>query len=707
MTARDEDLVVTPGGPRPPDRVHAVTPGAIVDATRAKTFARTRLLRPDLARIQRLLATGEYAITPGGIRPKSMIHLVEPGQVVRPDGGRFKKFDMTAQRFIEPPPLAAAEPQLPGLGSGWITYASYVEPATNVITEMRTTWTVPPEPTREDGQLIYIFNGMQDSPVTHILQPVLQWGKSPAGGGNSWAVASWFVGSGGDVFRTDPIVQVNPGDVLTGLMKLLDHPSGGFFFYICEFVGIPGTNLGLNTFNQMVNPVQSLECYSIQECRDYPATLLTSMHSIDIRTKTGALTPAFSAVDSVTDCGQHTIVVSNAASNAQVDLYYTRQFTLPTPSRVTSISRFRDQIDLFAVGPDGSVDTTFWNPQGGWFGRWFRLIDPGFADQFTVPPQSEISVLSRAPDHLDLFTVGRDSAVYSTYWDGNWPNDWFRLGDANFADGFKVPIRTPVSALSRASEIIDLFVSGFDGGVYSTFWTAQGGWFDHWFRLADPNFGDHFTIPPGAPVSSIARFRDQIDLFVAGRDGGVYSTFWNAATGWFGHWFRLGDVNFGDQFTVPPGTEISSLTRMQGQIDLFASGRDGGVYSTFWNSDHGWFNHWFRLEDPNFGDRFTIPPGAPISSFARMENQIDLFVAGRDGGVYSTFWNPVAGWFGHWFRLGDDHFADDFTVPPGSRVTAQARDPNIIDLFVTGRDGVVYSTFWTGEHGWSGRWFRL
>jgi hypothetical protein len=41
------------------------------------------------------------------------------------------------------------------------------------------------------------------------------------------------------------------------------------------------------------------------------------------------------------------------------------------------------------------------------------------------------------------------------------------------------------------------------------------------------------------------------------------------------------------------------------------------------------------------------------------------------------------------FRLGDDRFWDGFTVPPGARVTAQSPDPNVIDLFVTGRDNRV------------------
>jgi len=131
--------------------------------------------------------------------------------------------------------------------------------------------------------------------------------------------------------------------------------------------------------------------------------------------------------------------------------------------------------------------------------------------------------------------------------------------------------------------------------VYSTFWDVSSGWFNHWFGLRDTNFPDGFTVPPGSPISCLSRFRDHIDLFVVGFDGGVYSTFWDASSGWFNHWFRLADTNFGDGFTVPPGSVVSSMSRFQDHIDLFVTGRDGGVYSTFWDANGGWFNHWFRI----------------------------------------------------------------------------------------------------------------
>jgi hypothetical protein len=706
-----DPIVNTPGGPRAASLIQTVQPGQVVQQASSNTFNILRKPSTLTALHRELLATGEYAITPGGIRHKSTIHEVKPGEVVRPDNGVNKRFNVERQQFIDnnAPPAAPAS-ELPGLGSGWITYASYIEPAATRIREMWTTWTVPPPPTRQDGQLIYLFNGLQDIPVTQILQPVLQWGVSPDGGGNSWAVANWLVPASttAPTYKS-PLVAVNPGDTLVGGMKLLDHHAGGFDFWISFFDNIPGANLSIYSYTQFVMPVEVLECYTLVECRDYPNALLTSMRNIDVRDSNGSLALSFVNTDQVKDCGQHTIVVSNNAGAGQVDLYYTTQFSVPVSSVATSVSRDANHIDVFAVAADGSMNSTFWSNDGGWLNRWFRLADPNFGDAFTVPPLAPISVLSRFAQHLDLFVVGRDQCVYSTAWDGGtgWMNQWFRLADNNFGDGFRVPVLSPVSALARSQDNIDLFVTGFDGSVFSTAWSTGNGWLNHWFKLGDPNFGDQFTIPPAAQISSVARTRDNIDLFVAGRDGCVYSTAWSAQGGWMGHWFRLADPNFFDQFTVPPGSPVTAISRMPDVLDLFVSGRDGAVYTTWWTGQGGWAGHWFRLPDPNFGDQFTIPPGSPVSAICRKPDVIDLFVSGRDGAVYTTWWTGQGGWAGHWYRLGDPNFGDQFTVPAGLRVTAQARQQDIIDLFVVGKDSAVYTTWWTGQGGWAGHWFRI
>jgi len=382
---------------------------------------------------------------------------------------------------------------------------------------------------------------------------------------------------------------------------------------------------------------------------------------------------------------------------------------VPSPAVVNSLTRFRDHIDLFVTGLEGGVYSTFWDASRGWFWTWFRLTDPAFGDQFTIPQGAPIRSLTRFQDHIDLFVAGRDGGVYSTFWDANggWFNHWFRLTDPAFGDGFTIPPVSEVASISRFQNHIDLFAVGRDGGVYSTFWDQNGGWFNRWFRLMDPAFFDQFTVPPLTRIAVLARLATHLDLFVTGRDGGVYSTFWDQSGGWFNHWFRLTDPAFGDQFTVVPGTPVSAMARYPTHIDLFVVGRDGGVYSTFWDQNGGWFNHWFRLMDPAFGDQFTVPPGSPVTALTRFPDHIDLFVVGRDGGIYSTFWDQSGGWFNHWFRLGDTNFGDDFTVPPGSTISAMSRFQDHIDLFVVGRDGGVYSTFWDANGGWFNHWFRV
>jgi hypothetical protein len=60
-----------------------------------------------------------------------------------------------------------------------------------------------------------------------IIQPVLQWGPSAAGGGAYWAIASWYVGGSGAVYSA--LQTVAPGDSIFGNMTLTD-PKGEKWF---------------------------------------------------------------------------------------------------------------------------------------------------------------------------------------------------------------------------------------------------------------------------------------------------------------------------------------------------------------------------------------------------------------------------------------------------------------------------------------------
>jgi hypothetical protein len=323
MTGDDE--VITPGGPRPRSQVQGVAPGQAVRRTADGTY----VVDGD--------PSAEHVLTPGGLRPKSRVHRLEPGHTVDAAEGRLRTLRPSGEMLADlgaapvaprgrplmprnvvlPPPTEEVEP---AFGSGWITYGSWTNNTGTPVSRFTTNWVVPPAPSTNNGQTIFLFNGIQNS--TNIYQPVLQWGPSAAGGGGQWNVASWYVdGAGGTAFHTN-LVGVNTGDVLNGVMTLTGQSPMGFS-YDCFFQGIANTSLPVMNIQELTWLVETLECYGITRCSDYPATNKTAMSAIGIQT--GATTPTvtWTVNDAVTDCGQHTLVFSEeAGGSGEVDLWY-------------------------------------------------------------------------------------------------------------------------------------------------------------------------------------------------------------------------------------------------------------------------------------------------------------------------------------------------------------------------------------------------
>jgi hypothetical protein len=215
---------------------------------------------------------------------------------------------------VRPPAVAQAH------GSGWITYASWINDTGTPVSSFATTWVVPPAPATQSDQTLFLFNGIQSS--AWIVQPVLQWGKAFHGaGGNYWAVASWYAdGPGGPAFPSG-LVAVNPGDVLIGVITLTARSAKGFT-YKCEFEGIPQSSIVIQNEGELTWLAETLECYGITRCSDYPATQDTKMTGINV--KAGEFSPSlvWTPTDAVSECGQHTVVVSNSSTSGEVDLWY-------------------------------------------------------------------------------------------------------------------------------------------------------------------------------------------------------------------------------------------------------------------------------------------------------------------------------------------------------------------------------------------------
>ncbi len=258
------------------------------------------------------------------------------------------------------------------------------------------------------------------------------------------------------------------------------------------------------------------------------------------------------------------------------------------------------------------------------------------------------------------------------------PRDWSGLYDDWRSLGGIFPAGAPVTAVSRAPGNLDLFIVGNDGRVYTSWWSAGADWSginDDWRPI-----GGFFR--PGSRITAVARTGNNLDLFITGYDGRVYSSWWSAGVDWSGindNWRSLGGF-------FPPGAPVAAAARTGNNLDLFITGYDGRVYSSWWYAGVDWSginDNWRSLGG-------IFPAGAPVAAVARTGNNLDLFITGTDGVVYSSWWYAGVDWSGindNWRPLGG-------FFPASAPVAAAARTGNNLDLFIVGNDGRIYSSWW-------------
>jgi len=280
----------------------------------------------------------QMVLTPGGFRPASQVHRVEPDQRLDLASGRIRKVDPSGRvtaDFGEHTPtltirasrpgnvangeLVRAADAVPALGAGWIAYSGWVNQTGTPVSSFKTTWVVPPAPTTQSGQTVFLFNGIENA--TMIYQPVLQWGPSAAGGGNFWAVGSWYASAPGGQSFYSSLTQVAPGTTIVGVMTLAGQSPSGCS-YNCQFEGFSTSSLPIQNVPELTWCVQTLEAYQISARSDYPPVVMTAMSAIELLVGGNPAPLDWLANSPVTDTGQHCVIVNNDARSGEVDLYY-------------------------------------------------------------------------------------------------------------------------------------------------------------------------------------------------------------------------------------------------------------------------------------------------------------------------------------------------------------------------------------------------
>lgn len=253
-------------------------------------------------------------------------------------------------------------------------------------------------------------------------------------------------------------------------------------------------------------------------------------------------------------------------------------------------------------------------------------------------------------------------------WDHGWVN----------AAGGRVEPSTPIGVVARGPHYLDVVVTGGDKRIYSTSsdsaeWPHSVDPSEWWSEVAG------ITTKPGSPVGVVARDANHLNLFVADRHGHINYTWWNSADATWGRWRPI------DGVTTLPGAPIGVVARKPDRLDVFVADGGGRIKWTGWNPTA---DEWARWSEVPGG--VTTKPGAPVGVVARKPDHLDLFVTGADRRIKST-WREASGkWAGFWFDVADG----TPVFRPGAPVSVVAPDANHLSLFVTDSDGYTRSTWW-------------
>lgn len=279
--------------------------------------------------------------TPAGPFLRSKIHAVPQGarvahidnliHIISSNGTTIDTATFS-KNTVGRPNIGAPSRRSAQFSEGYVVSPYWHNTDSSPVAFFSTTWSVPRIPETVDGQILYLFNSMEPDTFESVIQPVLQFGTTPAGGGNYWAIASWFV-IGSDVYYT-PLTQVLPGRSLTGVitlektMKDLDTNATSFS-YNSVFEGFPISSLSMSSDLELKWLQESLEIHGPTGPTELPRGK-TTMSSINIMNQDGlrpTVTWAPCNSTGVTDNtdGFGCSIVVNSGHNGKIDIIYPLQ----------------------------------------------------------------------------------------------------------------------------------------------------------------------------------------------------------------------------------------------------------------------------------------------------------------------------------------------------------------------------------------------
>ena len=250
------------------------------------------------------------------------------------------------------------------------------------------------------------------------------------------------------------------------------------------------------------------------------------------------------------------------------------------------------------------------------------------------------------------------------------------------------PIFANVAAVARDENHIDLFAIGNDQRVYQNTWTSdQGGLWGGWLALG--NLKLHWLCNA---VAAVSRTPNNLDLFVADNAGLIQTNSWNATTGQWQGWAPVNQLSVANiTNTHGFGLAVSAVSRTQSSIDIFVVDRNGYVLTLQWKDGAPWPQAWQCISP----EHTATTKNSVVTAIVRNSTHLDVFAIDDQGTVRTTWWDesPYNGqWPAQWQTIGATSVASPIGGAASDlRVSAVARTPDHLDLFLTGAPRFQYS----------------
>jgi hypothetical protein len=126
------------------------------------------------------------------------------------------------------------------------------------------------------------------------------------------------------------LVPVNVGDELTGVISLVGRQRA-HCDYRCGFEGLANADLPVFKVRDLSRCGEVLAAYGIQQCSDYPDGSAMGFRNIELMKGFRRPALAWQPVNTITECGQHVVILSDANPGGEVDVHFRSMEAQPEP----------------------------------------------------------------------------------------------------------------------------------------------------------------------------------------------------------------------------------------------------------------------------------------------------------------------------------------------------------------------------------------